>query len=345
MNSLTNCDIKRFFIRISCILGSFILLSQILNLIVYGAWNLMLLLLSAAASAGIFGSAFLYFKKENRLLEGAADQINSFLSGDVDSQIECDQEGSIYKLFHAVNTLAAVLNAQAVKEQNVKEFLKSTISDISHQLKTPIAALNIYNGILQDEFDDASVMREFAKKSEQELERMEMLVQSLLKITKLDAGSMVIEKSPELVADMMNDVWKYFNFRADQEKKTITLSGPEDVILVCDRNWMTEAVGNLVKNALDHTGEGGCIEIEWKKLPAITQITIRDNGVGIHPEDIHHIFKRFYRSRFSKDIQGIGLGLPLAKAIVEEHNGNITVDSMLGGGSTFTLSFLNLTKM
>lgn len=108
------------------------------------------------------------------------------------------------------------------------------------------------------------------------------------------------------------------------------MSGPDDVTFLCDRDWLTEAIDNIVKNALDHTGEGDVIRIEWKALSSAVQIVIKDNGCGIHPEDLHHIFKRFYRSRFSKDKQGIGLGLPLAKAIVEAHSGTIEVDSELG---------------
>jgi len=241
--------------------------------------------------------------------------------------------------------LATALNAHAVKEQKLKEFLKDTISDISHQLKTPLAALTIYNGLLQDETEDIAAVKEFAVKSEKEIERIEILVQNLLKITKLDAGAIIIKKVPENIANIINDIYQHFEFRANEEKKTITLSGPNDTQLFCDRDWITEAISNIVKNALDHTNAGSQITVEWKKLPAVTQITIKDNGSGIHPEDIHHIFKRFYRSRFSKDTQGIGLGLPLAKTIVEAHDGNITVDSALGKGSIFVLSFLNLTKM
>ena len=144
---------------------------------------------------------------------------------------------------------------------------------------------------------------------------------------------------------MMNALKASFETRARQEHKEILLSGPSGAALFCDRDWMMEAVSNLVKNALDHTDEAGCICIEWNSLPAITQISVKDNGRGIHTQDIHHIFKRFYRSRFSKDTQGAGLGLPLTKAIVEAHGGNIAVDSVPGGGSTFVLNFLNLTKL
>jgi len=278
-------------------------------------------------------------------MEDAISQINLFLSGNTDARIDCDHEGSLYKLFHAVNTLSTALNAHAIKEQKVKEFLKGTISDISHQLKTPLAALNIYNGLLQDETEDIAAMREFAIKSEKEIDRIEILVQNLLKITKLDAGYIIIEKSPENVTAMINDIYQHFEFRVNSEQKTILLKGSDNIELFCDRDWITEAISNIVKNALDHTDSGCQISIEWKRFPVVIQITIRDNGTGIHPEDINHIFKRFYRSSFSKDTQGIGLGLPLAKAIVEAHNGNITVESALGKGSIFVLSFLNLTKL
>ena len=106
-----------------------------------------------------------------------------------------------------------------------------------------------------------------------------------------------------------------------------------------------EAVDNIVKNALDHADKGDMIRIEWKQFASVIQIVIKDNGNGIHPEDLPHIFKRFYRSRFSQDTQGIGLGLSLAKLIVEAHNGTIEVDSKLGIETVFTLNFLIPTKL
>ena len=223
--------------------------------------------------------------------------------------------------------------------------MKNTISDISHQLKTPLAALNIYNGLLQGEAVDVPEIQEFTSLSEKELDRINTLVQNLLKITKLDAGSIVLEKKPEDVAEMMNNVELRFSYRAEQEQKKLVLFGEEDIFLSCDRDWILEAVDNIVKNAMDHTKSGDTIEIKWRKSASIVQIQIKDNGSGIHPEDLHHIFKRFYRSRFSKDQQGIGLGLPLAKMIIEAHNGTIEVNSELGKGTMFTISFLIPTKL
>jgi len=222
--------------------------------------------------------------------------------------------------------------------------LKNTISDISHQLKTPLAAINIYNGIMQNEAASPEI-QEFASLTEQELDRIETLVQNLLKITKLDAGTINIDKKSENVPEMMQEIKKHFLFRAQQEGKQIEIAGDDNITLLCDRNWLTQAIDNIVKNALDHTSKGGKIQIKYKQLPSTVQIIIKDNGSGIHPEDLHHIFKRFYRSRFSKDTQGVGLGLPLAKTIIEELGGSIEVDSELGKGTTFIINFLIPTKL
>ena len=339
MKLLADKDIKLLFLGFFCVMAAFLLLSQLAVWMQFGASSLPLFLLSLLAAVGLFAIGFRYIHKRNKILERAAAQIRSYLDGNTDARIDCDEEGELYHLFHCVNTLAAVLNAHAANENREKAFLKNTISDISHQLKTPLAALNIYNGLLQGEAVGNPAIQEFAERSEQELDRIETLVQNLLKITKLDAGSVVIEKHPENVAELLRDVELHFAYRAKQEQKEILLSGADDIWLSCDRDWMLEAIDNLIKNALDHTGKGGCIQMEWKQFASTVQILIRDNGSGIHPEDLHHIFKRFYRSRFSQDTQGIGLGLPLARAIIEAHNGTITVDSELGMGTTFAISF------
>ena len=122
-------------------------------------------------------------------MENAISQITEYISGNKEVTIECNDEGELYRLFHEVNSLVAILNAHAENEKSAKKFLRNTISDISHQLKTPLAALNIYNGIIQGEAKELPTIQEFSQLSEQELDRIETLVQSLLKITKLDAGS------------------------------------------------------------------------------------------------------------------------------------------------------------
>ena len=345
MKIFANKEIKKLFLAVSVIWVDSLLLTQGFLWFCYQRFSLFLLLVFVLAGGAILAVGCSYFKKQNQVMEQAVSQLQAYLDGDHNARIECDEEGELYRLFHTVNSMAAVLNAHADNELREKEFLKNTISDISHQLKTPLAALNIYNGLLQDGDMELSAVKEFADLSEQELDRIETLVQNLLKITKLDAGAIVLEKTTENVADMMRDIELHFAYRARQEKKKIILSGSDHLSLFCDRDWLSEAIDNIVKNAFDHTESGATIRVAWKELPSGVQIVITDNGCGIHPEDIHHIFKRFYRSRFSKDKQGIGLGLPLAKAIVEAHNGTIEVDSELGIGTTFTMNFLIPTKL
>ncbi|CCY57795.1 signal transduction histidine kinase [Clostridium sp. CAG:632] len=345
MKLFANKEIKRFFLTLSVILTGLLVLSEGVLWFGYQVLSVWIPVLIILAGVAIWIAALGYFRRQNRLLEDAVTQIHLYLDGNVDARIECNEEGELYTLFHSVNSMAAILNAHAANELREKEFLKDTISDISHQLKTPLAALNIYNGLLQDETESLSEVKEFAALSEQELDRIEMLVQSLLKITRLDAGAIVFEKTEENVAEMMKDVELHFAYRAGMEQKQIVLSGADDITMVCDRDWMIEAMDNLVKNALDHTKTGDTVHVEWQTGSSALQIRVRDNGCGIHPEDLYHIFKRFYRSRFSKDQQGIGLGLPLAKAIIEAHSGTIEVDSELNVGTTFTINFLNPTKL
>lgn len=345
MKILVDPKIKRLFYTVALIFFSFLLLSFFLFTLDITQTAGISLTLALMTGIAVLGVMFLYFNDQYKTMENAISQIKDYTAGNPAARIECDEEGELNRLFHEVNALVAILNAHAENEERAKRFMKDTLSDISHQLKTPLVALNIYNGIIQQEAGDAESIQEFAALSEQELERIETLVQNLLKITKLDAGTILLEKTVENVSELMMQIERRFAFQACQEGKTLSFSGDESLTLLCDRTWLTEAVGNLLKNALDHTQAGDRITVQWKSRTPLVQLIVQDDGCGIHPEDLHHIFKRFYRSRFSKDTQGIGLGLPLAKAIVEAHSGTIEVDSTLGIGTTFTINFLIPTKL
>ena len=148
MKILANKDIRNLFLAVSVIWAASLLLAQGFLWLRYQRLSLCLLLIFLLAAAAIWVVCCSYFKKQNKIMEQAVSQINVYLDGDSNARIECDSEGELYRLFHSVNSLAAVLNAHADNELREKEFLKNTISDISHQLKTPLAALNIYNGLL-----------------------------------------------------------------------------------------------------------------------------------------------------------------------------------------------------
>lgn len=307
-------------------------------------WLAILLFCALCGTAAALGTAIRRLRIQERRMEDAAHRIREYLLDRRTGGIECNEEGATYRLFHEVNSLVAIADAHAGSERQAKEFLRDTISDISHQIKTPIAALNVYNGILQQDPSDADAVRKFTALSEQELDRIESLVQSLLKMARLDAGAIALEQLPENLPEILEQVKRQYSFRAEQEGKQIDLEGDEQAVLLCDRVWLAEAIGNLMKNALDHTSPGDRIRIRWRQSPCLTTITVEDTGSGIHPSDLYHVFKRFYRSRFSKDTQGIGLGLPLAKSIIEAHQGSIEVQSELGHGTVFTINFPMMTK-
>ena len=288
----------------------------------------------------LFLGTMLFLYRRERLYRKSENIIKDYIDGNYTVHLPQSNEGNIYQLLASVDQLATMLQAKNDTEQKTKEFLKNTISDISHQLKTPLSALMMYQEIIENEPDNPETVREFSFKIGTALKRIEQLIQSMLKITRMDAGSIYFEKSNYSISNILNHAINELTTRADNEKKEIVIDGDLEQMLYCDIEWTGEAVGNIVKNALDHTDAGGKITISWERTPAMIRIFITDNGHGIAGEDIHHIFKRFYRSKNTSNSQGIGLGLPLAKAIVEGQGGILSVQSERLQGTTFTLSFL-----
>lgn len=292
----------------------------------------------------IYVLVFYYLYRQGKAIKEAESYISEFLNGDTTRRIECEESGEWYSLFHRINELASILSAHAENEKQTKEFLQGIISDVAHQLKTPLSALKIYSEIIGDTTTDSEKINDFSQKSLREIRRIEDVIYTLLKLAKLDAGMIQMQKEYENISILMQDILERFEIWAERENKTITLFGEDNVSLYCDALWISEAVGNIVKNALEHTEKGGQIIISWEQTPLLTKIIVEDDGKGIHSEDLYNIFKRFYRSRYSQDVHGIGLGLPLAKSIVEIHGGTILVTSKLNKGTTFTLNFFNLTN-
>ena len=314
-----------------------------------GSFILFIIADAFLLSAFLFGGTFLFFKKRDCLYQEAADTVKCFIDGDYSRHLPQNEEGTIYYVFHLIEELATILQSKNEAEHRTKEFLKDTISDISHQLKTPLADCSIYQEIMEKEPEQPDVIKEFSYKTGLAIKRMEQLIQSMLKLTRLDAGNIIFEKDECSISDLMEHALAELITRAGIENKNIIMpprsaedfsSDISDETLLCDRVWTSEAVANIVKNALDHTQPGDTVRISWECSPLMTRITISDNGEGIAPEDIPHIFKRFYRSQSASKTPGIGLGLPLAKSIIEGQGGVLSVKSTLGEGTSFTLTFL-----
>lgn len=287
-----------------------------------------------------FISSFIFFWSRKKLYYKAEKIIDNYINGDFSEHLPQNSEGDIYRFFSSVERLSTMLQSKNNAEYKVKEFLKSTISNISHQLKTPLAALNIYQGIISEEPENEEVVRRFSEKIGISLNHMEQLIGAMLKITRLDIGNIAFEKKEYYISELISHSVSQLTERAICEKKQIRILGNIKQVINCDLEWTSEAIGNIIKNALDHTKQGDIIRISWECTPVIFRIFISDNGNGIAQEDIHHIFKRFYRSKHSLNVQGVGLGLPLAKSIIEGQGGLISVQSEVTKGTTFTISFL-----
>lgn len=288
----------------------------------------------------LLAGAGLFLKNREQMYEDAETVITQYAENRFEAHLPAGETGTVYQLFGTIEQLAMSLQAKSEMEHKAKIFLRDMISNISHQLKTPLAALNMYMEIITEEPQNEETVRNFSRKSVKSLERMEQLIQSLLKMARLDTGNIVFEKRECYAAEIARQAVNDLQERAKQEGKKILTKGRPEERLYCDQEWTKEAVGNLVKNALDHTESGGEVCVSWERTPAYFCLSVEDNGSGIDPEDIHHIFKRFYRSRISNDRQGTGLGLSLARSIAEGQGGSLSVESRLGEGSIFRITFL-----
>lgn len=308
-------------------------------------YTVIMLAFSLVFSIFLLAVFYFFAYQRNKKIEDAGKKIQAFMDGDESIRLDDGGEDRLSGFFSKVNTMATALTVHIEKEKHNRLFLKETISDISHQLKTPLAALQMYNEIIVDENTGNKVVEDFSQKSQRELLRIENLIQNLLKLAKLDAGTIVLEKNSRELNPFLEECRTVLMTRAERENKKISLVCDKSLRLCFDEIWLTEALENIIKNALDHTKATDQIEICGEENLLAIEIAIKDNGSGIHPDDRYHIFERFYRSRYSKDRQGVGIGLALSKAIIEMHGGTITVESELRKGTVFHLIFPKLTNL
>lgn len=225
---------------------------------------------------------------------------------------------------------------------NDKKYLADTLWDISHQLKTPMTSMLVMADLLADEKLPKEKREEFTKSIQNQLERMEWLLQTLLKMSKLDAGTLKLTRREVNLSELVDKATEHLIIPMELRNQTLSISEDEKCkgksYALLDKNWTAEAVSNVVKNCVEHTGENGRIDITYGENAIYSYIIIKDNGVGICKEDISHIFERFYKGKNARK-DSIGIGLAFAKQIINMQNGQISVQSVSGEGSVFTIKF------
>lgn len=302
------------------------------------------LLAWGALSASLLLGAFGFLARRERDYDRAADALERLAQGETVAGLPGEQEGAFSRLLSSAARLASTLRARGESEHEGRVFLRNMISDIAHQLRTPLMAMSMYQEIIAAEAGCEQTVLRFSGKMADALLRMERLVESFIRLARLDAGGIVFQKERCEIAGLVKLAAGELLTRIRREGKMLRLEGEPGLELLCDRDLTAEAIGNVIKNAVDHTGCGGVIRVAWSVSPLLTRITVEDDGPGIAPEDIHHIFKRFYRGPAPSGARGVGLGLPLALAIAEGQGGALGVSSAEGQGAVFTFSFPNLTK-
>lgn len=214
------------------------------------------------------------------------------------------------------------------------------MSDISHQTKTPIANIKLYLEMMADE-TEPDRNQEYLKKMNGQVDKLDFLLQSMVKMSRLETGTIKIQKQNSPIADTLAMAISNVVIRAEKKHIKIDVQYEESLRLNHDKKWTAEALFNILDNAVKYTEDGGNIHINVCRQELFTKISVRDTGKGIAPERQATIFNRFYREPEVHDSDGIGIGLYLAREIITLQNGYIEVRSKAGHGSTFMICLPN----
>lgn len=306
-----------------------------------GSYKYVILSVSVCIAFGLaFAVLFLgYLKIQKKQTMDIAKRIERINLGDYSLQIDRNSEDELSLLDNQIYRTAVKFREQAENSNKDKENLQKSLSDISHQLKTPLTSIIVMvDNILDDDDMPLEIRREFLNDIKHNTNTISFLVQSLLKLSKLDAEAVKFRYEQVEVKSIVDECIK--NTAVMAEILGVRLETDcNDIILNCDKKWLCEAVTNIIKNCIEHS-QNGNIKITADQNKLYTKISIKDNGSGITKEDLPHIFERFYKGKNSSD-DSVGIGLSLAKTIIEKQGGYISVSSELNKGSEFVIKFFN----
>lgn len=286
----------------------------------------------------IGGLFFWYNQKKDRELEKITRYIEELNRKNYRLEIEDMSEDELSILKSEVYKTTVMLKETAENSLKDKENLKQSLSDISHQLKTPLTSISVVlDNLIDDPEMDAEVRMEFVRIIKREITNINFLVQSLLKLSKLESSTVPFFRERISVEALIKEAVQNVNILCDLKNICLDINYQENVEFTCDLRWQAEAVTNILKNAVEHAPCDSRIQVNAEQNQMYTAISIRDFGPGIDAEDQKHLFERFYRGKYASE-NSIGIGLSLAKAIVENDRGRIFVDSHCDG-TTFTIKY------
>ena len=284
--------------------------------------------------------ALIYTNKRDKSLRSINKYLDKVNNGNYELKIEDNGEDEISRLRNELYKTTILLRESAENSEKEKTNLNNSLADISHQLKTPLTSIRIMlDNIEENPNMDEKTRNEFIEEISRQIDWISSLVISLLKLAKFDAGAIIMQDTQINVKKLIDNVINNLAIMIDIKNIKIEEKIDEDVILRADYNWQLEALTNIIKNCIEHSKEDSKIKIEVENNSIFVKIKITDEGEGIAKEDLSHIFERFYKSKQASE-NSIGIGLSLAKTIIEKENGYIKIDSELGKGTTFEIKYL-----
>lgn len=281
----------------------------------------------------------LYNKRQKNKIKEITNYIEQINNKNYALDIQDNNEDELSVLKNELYKITVMLKEQAENSAKDKINLKNSLEDISHQLKTPLTSITIMlDNILDSPDMDLQTRNEFIKDIYREIANIKFLVQNLLILSKFDANTITFNEKEEKLEDIIEEAKQNVASICDLKNIQILVEGKEDAKTTCDLKWQVEALTNILKNCAEHSNNNTKINVLYSENNMYSEIVIKDEGSGIDQKDLKHIFERFYKGKNS-DKDSIGIGLSLAKTIIEKDNGFITVDSELGKGTTFNIKY------
>lgn len=282
---------------------------------------------------------FNYNHNQNKKISEITKYIEEINKKNYKLDIKDNSEDELSILKNELYKITIMLKETAENSKNDKLKLKDSLSDISHQLKTPITSILIMlDNILDDKQMSEDIRTEFIKDIKREIINIKFLVESILKLSKIDSNTINFIKKEVTIQEIIAEAVKNISMIKEIRNIKITVKGNSTDTIICDMKWQVEAITNILKNCIEHSKENGEIEIVYGKNTIYAEIKIMDYGTGIEKQDLPHIFERFYKGKNSSS-DSIGIGLALSKSIIESNNGYIEVASNLGKGTIFTIKY------
>lgn len=272
----------------------------------------------------------------NKLLKVNMD-IENIINNDYKIKDDFKEEGIFNRIYSDLNKLSRSLNLKVRNLDREKESIKELVTDISHQLKTPLASLKLYNTLLIEEELEEEEKMEFLQTNKLSINKLHNLIDSLVNISRLEANMISIKKENKGIKSTLTKAIDSVRVKANQKQISIELEDFDDIQILHDSKWTEESIFNVIDNGVKYTDENGKINISVSQTINFVRIDIKDNGIGIDKLEFNNIFKRFYRNSEVEDIEGSGVGLYLSRKILEQQGGNIIVSSKKGEGSKFSL--------